>query len=142
FVMRALGELVAADPNPGAFSHYAGKALGPAAAFAVGALWWVQLCLVVAAEATAAAQIAAAYIPSVPQWVIALAIMLVFTAVSLAASGGFGEFGCGFALIKVACVGLCLVLGLACLLGWAPAGPPAQIVAEGFMPTGVAGVAA
>ena len=24
FVMRALGELVAADPNPGAFSHYAG----------------------------------------------------------------------------------------------------------------------
>ena len=42
FVMRALGELVAADPNPGAFSHYAGKALGPAAAFAVGALWWVH----------------------------------------------------------------------------------------------------
>ena len=29
-----LGELVAADPNPGAFSHYAGKAMGPAAASA------------------------------------------------------------------------------------------------------------
>src|SRR5699024_1992519 len=136
FVMRALGELVAADPNPGAFSHYAGKALGPAAAFAVGALWWVQLCLVVAAEATAAAQIAAAYIPSVPQWVIALAIMLVFTAINLTASGRFGEVGFWLSLTMVALV------GLAYLLGWTPADPPAQIFADGFMPTGVSGVAA
>src|SRR5699024_6404335 len=131
-----------ADPNPGAFSHYAGKALGPAAAFAVGALWWVQLCLVVAAEATAAAQIAAAYIPSVPQWVIALAIMLVFTAINLTASGSFVELEFWFSLIKVAFVGLFLLLGLAYLLVWTPADPPAQIFADGFMPTGVSGVAA
>ena len=53
-VMRMLGEMVAADPNPGAFSYYVGKALGPSSAFAVGWLWWITLCLVVAAEATAA----------------------------------------------------------------------------------------
>src|SRR5699024_11464421 len=98
--------------------------------------------LVVAAEATAAAQIAAAYIPSVPQWVIALAIMLVFTAINLTASGSFGEFEFWFSLIKVAFVGLFLLLGLAYLLGWTPADLPAQIFADGFMPTGVSGVAA
>ena len=135
FVMRALGELVAADPNPGAFSHYAGKAMGPAAAFAVGALWWVQLCLVVAAEATAAAQIAASYIPAVPQWVIALAI-------NLTTSGSFGEFEFWFSLIKVAFVVLFVVLGAAYLFGWTPAEPPAQLFADGFMPTGISGIAA
>ncbi|WP_319020592.1 amino acid permease [Brevibacterium aurantiacum] len=142
FVMRALGELVAADPNPGAFSHYAGRAMGPAAAFAVGALWWVQLCLVVAAEATAAAQIAASYVPSVPQWVIALAIMVIFTAINLTTSGSFGEFEFWFSLIKVAFVPLFLVLGAAFLFGWTPAQPPETIFADGFMPTGLPGVAA
>lgn len=101
--MRALGELVAADPNPGAFSHYAGKAMGPAAAFAVGAVVGPAV-LVVAAEATAAAQIAAAYIPSIPQWVLALIIMIVFTAINLTTSGSFGEFEFWFSLIKVAFV--------------------------------------
>lgn len=142
FVMRALGELVAADPNPGAFSHYAGKAMGPAAAFAVGALWWVQLCLVVAAEATAAAQIAASYIPSVPQWVLALIIMIVFTAINLTTSGSFGEFEFWFSLIKVAFVALFVILGVAYLAGWTPATPPAEIFTDGFMPTGIPGVAA
>lgn len=142
FVMRALGELVAADPNPGAFSHYAGRAMGPAAAFAVGALWWVQLCLVVAAEATAAAQIAASYVPSIPQWVIALAIMVLFTAINLTTSGSFGEFEFWFSLIKVAFVTLFLVLGAAYLFGWTPAEPPAEVFTDGFMPTGLPGVAA
>ncbi|WP_113903752.1 MULTISPECIES: amino acid permease [Brevibacterium] len=142
FVMRALGELVAADPNPGAFSHYAGKAMGPGAAFAVGALWWIQLCLVVAAEATAAAQIAAGYIPDMPQWVIALIIMIVFTAINLTTSGSFGEFEFWFSLIKVAFVTLFVVLGVAFLLGWTPAAPAGEIFADGFMPTGFPGVAA
>ena len=142
FVMRALGELVAADPNPGAFSHYAGRAMGPAAAFAVGALWWIQLCLVVAAEATAAAQIAASYVPAIPQWVIALAIMVVFTAINLTTSGSFGEFEFWFSLIKVAFVVLFLVLGAAYLFGFTPAAPPEAVFTDGFMPTGLPGVAA
>src|SRR5699024_2599971 len=67
---------------------------------------------------------------------------LVFTAINLTASGSFGEFEFWFSLIKVAFVGLFLLLGLAYLLGWTPADPPAQIFADGFMPTGVSGVAA
>lgn len=116
--------------------------MGPAAAFAVGALWWVQLCLVVAAEATAAAQIAANYIPAVPQWVLALVIMIVFTAINLTTSGSFGEFEFWFSLLKVVFVALFLVLGIAYLLGWTPAAPPREIFADGFMPTGLPGIAA
>lgn len=143
-VMRMLGEMVAADPNPGAFSYFAGKALGPAAAFAVGWLWWIQMCLVVAAEATAAAQLLSGLWPAVPQWLFALVIMLVFTGVNAAAVRGFGEFEFWFSLVKVAFVVLFLVLGAAFLFGLTPGPSPglSHLRDAGFFPTGLGGVAA
>src|SRR6478672_2658987 len=42
-VMWALGELAAANPNSGAFSVYAQKAMGKTAGATVGWLWWLQL---------------------------------------------------------------------------------------------------
>ena len=58
-VMRALGEMAAADPSPGAFSTYAEKAMGRTVGRTLGWLWWAQIVVVVAAEATAAAQLLA-----------------------------------------------------------------------------------
>lgn len=43
--------------SSGAFSTYAGKAKGPTVGRALGWLWWAQIVVVVAAEATAAAQL-------------------------------------------------------------------------------------
>lgn len=143
-VMRILGEMVAADPNPGAFSYYAGKALGAPAGFAIGWLWWFQMCLVVAVEATAAAGLLHELMPGIPQWGFALAIMLLFTGINLFAVGNFGEFEFWFSLIKVAFVGIFLVLGIAFLLGLTPAPSPGLSNLSGaeFMPAGISGVAA
>lgn len=143
FVMRMLGEMVAADPNSGAFSYYAGRALGPSAAFAVGWLWWLQLCLVVAAEATAAAQTLATIAPIFPQWGYALIFMVVFTWINLLGVGSFGEFEFWFSLFKVAFVFLFLLLGIAYLVGLTPADSPGLANLTGdFMPNGLGGVAA
>ena len=142
-VMRMLGEMVAADPNPGAFSYYAGKALGPSTAFAVGWLWWITLCLVVAAEATAAAQILAGIVPLFPQWVYALVFMVIFTWINLWGVRKFGEFEFWFSFIKVAFVVLFLILGIAFLLGWTPADSPGLTHVTGdLMPHGISGIAA
>lgn len=143
-VMRMLGEMVAADPNPGAFSYYVGKALGPSAAFAVGWLWWITLCLVVAAEATAAAQIMAGIVPLFPQWGYALAFMVLFTWINLWGVKNFGEFEFWFSFIKVAFVFLFLALGAAFLLGWTPGDSPGltNITESAFMPNGMGGIAA
>lgn len=143
-VMRMLAEMVAADPNPGAFSYYAGKSLGAPAAFATGWLWWIQMCLVVAAEAIAAAQILSALVPIVPSWVFALAFMLLFTGINLAAVGGFGEFEFWFSLVKVGFVVVFLVLGVLFLLGFTPGDSPGltHLTETPFMPTGFSGVAA
>src|SRR5690606_13058466 len=68
--------------------------------------------------------------------------MLIFTAINLTTSGSFGEFEFWFSLIKVAFVVLFVALGAAYLFGWTPAEPPAQIFSDGFMPTGISGIAA
>ena len=54
-VMWALGEMAAANPDSGAFSVYTAKAYGPVAGATVGWLWWLQLVVVIAAEALGAA---------------------------------------------------------------------------------------
>src|SRR4029453_1339448 len=42
-VMWALGEMAAANPNSGAFSVYAERALGTTTGSTIGWLWWLQL---------------------------------------------------------------------------------------------------
>ncbi len=137
-VMRMLAEMVAADPNPGAFSYYAGKAMGQPAAFALGWLWWIEFCLVVAAEATAAAQYLNGIFPSVAPWVFALIAMVAFTASNLVHVGNFGELEFWFALIKVGFVVGFLILGAAFLLGLTSGTSPGlhNIVDVPFMPKG------
>lgn len=144
-MMRALGEMVAAAPASGAFSVYTERALGPAAGFTVGWLWWIQLCLVIAAEATASAQLLSGLWPVFPQWVLALVFMVVFTAINLLGVGKFGEFEFWFSMLKVGAVVAFLIVGIVFLFGGTPADPPGfSNLTEhgGFFPMGVAGVAA
>lgn len=149
-VMRALGEMVAANPSSGAFSVYAERALGPAAGFMIGWLWWIQLCLVIAAEATASAQILAGLVPGLPQWLLALIFMVIFTGINLLGVGKFGEFEFWFSMIKVAAVvaflliGVLFVLGVLTLLGSDTPSPGlGNLTAHGgFSPQGLTGIAA
>lgn len=143
-VMRALGEMSAADPAPGSFSTYAGKAMGPTAGRALGWLWWIQIVIVIAAESTAAAQIINEAWPVVPQWVLALIFMCVFTAVNLLHVETLGETEFWFALLKVLAVLGFLVVGVLLLINVLPAPSPGLdnlTEHHGFMPNGLSGVA-
>lgn len=143
-IMRMLGEMVAAHPSSGAFSVYAGRAFGPAAGFAMGWIWWIQLVVVIAAEATAAAQIVTGLWPVIPQWVLALIFMVVFTAINLAGVRSFGEFEFWFAFLKVGAVLAFLAIGIALLLDLLPAPSPglSNLVEHGgFAPMGLEGIA-
>ena len=99
--------------------------------------------LVVATEATAAARYLNTLVPGFPQWGFALIIMVVFTGINLFKVGSFGEFEFWFSLIKIAFVAVFLVLGMAFLLGFAPAPSPGwgNLLGSDFMPHGFKGVA-
>ncbi|GAA2123281.1 amino acid permease [Kocuria carniphila] len=144
-VMRAMGEMAAAEPARGAFSLYAEQAMGRTAGQTLGWLWWVQLVIVIAAEATAAAQILNEMWPVVPQWLMALVFMVIFTALNLISVKALGESEFWFALLKVGAVVVFLLVGAALLLGLLPAPSPGlSNLTEhgGFIPNGFTGVAA
>ncbi|GAB3061609.1 amino acid permease [Stenotrophomonas tumulicola] len=145
-VMNALGEMAAAKPTSGAFSVYAGDALGPTAGATVGWLWWVQLVIVIAAEAVGAAGLLATVWPGLSVPMAALAFMLFFTAINLLGVKNFGEFEFWFAILKVVAILGFIAIGVALLMGWLPhavsPGLSNFTAHGGFAPTGLAGIGA
>ncbi|MFC8237796.1 amino acid permease [Streptomyces sp. NPDC057284] len=143
-VMRMLGEMSAAIPASGAFSVHAERALGRWAGFSVGWLYWFLLVVVLAVEATAAAQIAHGWVPGVDQWAWVLTFMVVFTVTNLTAVKNFGEFEFWFAALKVAAIVIFLVLGVLAVLGLLPDTEPVGLTnltgQGGFLPNGWGGV--
>ncbi|MFF1835689.1 amino acid permease [Streptomyces sp. NPDC058231] len=143
-VMRMLGEMSAAMPASGSFSVHAERALGRWAGFSVGWLYWFLLVVVLAVEATAAAQIAHGWVPAVDQWVWVLAFMVVFTVANLTAVKNFGEFEFWFAALKVTAIVVFLVLGLLAVFGLLPDTEPVGLTnltgRGGFLPNGWSGV--
>ncbi|WP_310727602.1 amino acid permease [Streptomyces sp. N2A] len=143
-IMRMLGEMSAAMPASGAFSVHAERALGRWAGFSVGWLYWFLLVVVLAVEATGAAQIAHGWVPAVPQWAWVLLFMIVFTGANLAAVKNFGEFEFWFAALKVFAIvlflGLSLLAAFGVLPGTAPVGTANLTGQGGFLPHGWAGV--
>ncbi|MCI6410630.1 amino acid permease, partial [Schaalia hyovaginalis] len=76
-VMFALSELASALPSTGSFSTYAEVGIGRWAGFTSGWLYWAMLIMVLGMEITGAAGIFVSWFPSVPQWVVALVIVVV-----------------------------------------------------------------
>ncbi|MGE7391230.1 amino acid permease [Streptomyces sp. NPDC004126] len=145
-VMRMLGEMSAAMPASGSFSVYAEKALGRWAGFSAGWLYWFLLVVVLAVEATGAANIAHGWVPAVDQWLWVLIFMVVFTLSNLAAVRNFGEFEFWFAALKVGAIVLFLILGTLAIFGLLPDTEPVGMAnltgRGGFFPAGIGGVIA
>ncbi|MEV0091567.1 amino acid permease [Streptomyces sp. NPDC050738] len=143
-VMRMLGEMSAAIPASGSFSVHAERALGRWAGFTAGWLYWFLLVVVLAVEATAAAQIANQWVPGVAQWLWVLIFMVVFTVANLAAVKNFGEFEFWFAALKVGAIVLFLILGTLAVFGLLPDTDPVGLTnltgQGGFLPNGWHGV--
>ena len=138
-VMSCLAELASALPSSGSFSTYAQAGIGRWAGFTVGWLYWFMLIMVLGLEITGAATIFIGWFPQVPQWVIALAIVVVLGGVNLRTAGEFGTIEAWLAGIKVAAIAVFLVVGL---------GIPGRTLSlghnllgeGGFAPAGVGGI--
>lgn len=145
-VMAMLAEMVAARPSSGAFSSYAQKAMGRSAGSAVGWLYWIQLVVVIAAEATGAAGIIAGWVPGIPAWLWVLIFVVALSAVNLFGVRNYGRFEFWFAAVKVAAIIAFLVVGVCAIIGLIP-GVPASGIGNlvdngGFAPNGITGIAA
>ncbi|MEU9119467.1 amino acid permease [Streptomyces sp. NPDC048506] len=143
-IMRMLGEMSAANPDSGSFSVHAERSIGSWAGFTVGWMFTALLCVAVAAEALGAADVMHQWFPSTEPWMWVLLFMVIFTGTNLAAVSNFGEFEFWFAALKVAAIGIFLVLGVLAILGVLPGthAPGASHLTGdgGFLPKGVDGL--
>ncbi|TAP27434.1 MULTISPECIES: amino acid permease [Micrococcaceae] len=145
-IMAMLAEMVAAHPSSGAFSTFAHRAMGRSAGSTLGWLYWIQLVVVIAAEATGAAAITATWLPAVPQWAWVLGFVVILTAGNLLGVRNYGRFEYWFAVIKVAAILAFLVFGVLVLTRVIPTDASVgfgNLAAHGgFAPGGMPGIAA
>ncbi|OEV31568.1 amino acid transporter [Streptomyces nanshensis] len=143
-VMRMLGEMSAANPASGSFSVHAERALGPWAGFTAGWIYWVLLCVAIATEATAAADIVTQWMPGTEPWMWVALFMALFCLTNLVAVRNFGETEFWFAALKVFAITAFLLLGAIAVAGLLPgvdAPGTANLTGEGgFLPAGTNGL--
>jgi len=144
FTMRALGELLIHRPVAGSFTTYAEEYVGPWAGFFTGWNYWFLWVVVGMAELTAIGVYVHYWFPQIPQWIPALASLIILTSANLIAVKIFGEFEFWFALIKIVTIVGMILLGLSIIFfGITDLGPTASFSNlwshGGFAPIGIVG---
>ncbi|MFS0781987.1 amino acid permease [Bacillus sp. 1P06AnD] len=112
FVMRAMGELLIYKSSTGSFIEFAEEFIGPWAGFITGWTYWFCWIATGIAEITAVGVYVKFWIPSVPQWIPALACVLILLIINMTAVKAFGEIEFWFALIKIVAIVALIIIGL------------------------------
>jgi amino acid transporter, AAT family len=143
-IMRALGEMAVDEPVSGSFSSYAHRYIGPFAGYLSGWTYWFMWVVVGMAEITVVGVYVNYWLPDIPQWLTALAVLFGITMINLTNVKAYGEFEFWFALIKVIAIIGMILLGLGIIfLGIGNGGQPIGFnnlwAHGGFMPNGING---
>jgi len=113
FVMRAMGELLLSRTDYRNFSDFAGDILGPWASFFTGWTYWFCWIVTGVADVIVIASVYVTYwLPLIPLWIPALAVIVLLVLLNLPSVRGFGETEFWFALIKIVAIVLLIVIGL------------------------------
>lgn len=144
FMMRALGELILADPESHSFLEAIKKYLGKRAEFVAGWTYWACWLSLAMADLTATGIYLRYWFPQLPQWVGPLAIVILLMLINMVNVGLFGELESWFSMIKVIAIVALIVTGLIMIIFHVSAkGNPASLTNlvnhGGFFPTGVWG---
>lgn len=145
-ILRQLGELVAYRPSSGSFVSYTREFFGEKWAFFVGWMYWFSWATTAIVDATAIAiyfRWFSQYLPAigyVPQWVIALVVILLVVSMNLISVKLFGELEFWFALIKVGSLLIFMLVGILFVIFGTPTGSPVGISLisdSGLFPNGI-----
>lgn len=144
FMMRALGEMLIYNPTSGSFTHFAESFIGPWAGFVTGWTYWFCWIVTGMAEITAVGLYVKYWFPNIPQWIPALAAVLILLLINMSAVKAFGEIEFWFSLIKIITIIALIVIGVVLVvMGHESHGTQASfgniINYGGFFPNGASG---
>lgn len=144
FMMRALGELLLYKSDAGSFAEFAETFIGPWAGFITGWTYWFCWIATGIAEITAVGVYVQYWLPGVPQWLPALACVIILFLLNMTTVKAFGEIEFWFALIKIIAIIALIIIGIALVfMGFKGNGAEASFsnlwTYGGFFPNGASG---
>lgn len=111
FVMRSLGEMLLSKSHYQSFTDFASDYIGPWAGYVTGWTYW--FCWIMTAMADIiAVGLYVRYWFDIPQWIPALACLVILLGLNLLTVKLFGELEFWFALIKVITIIALIVIGI------------------------------
>lgn len=116
-VMNILGEMSAAEPSTGSFSHYANKYLGSTMGFVTGWMYWSSGIFSMATEVTAASLLSQWWFPHVPLWIFSLFFSVLITMINFLDLKGFGKAESWLSSVKVFALALFILIGVMAISG-------------------------
>lgn len=127
-ILRSLGELVVHRPSSGSFVSYSREFYGEKAAYVSGWLYWLNWAMTAVADATAIAIYIKWFgqysrtVADIPQWVLALVVVVLVVAMNMVSVKVFGELEFWFSLIKVLALVIFLLVGTFFVIFGTPTG--------------------
>lgn len=143
FVMRALGELLLSNKGYQSFNDFATDYIGDWAGYVTGWTYW--FCWIMTAMADIiAVGVYVRYWFDIPQWVPAIACLVILLALNLLTVKLFGELEFWFAIIKVITIIALIVIGIVMIVTGFQTDTGYVSVSNlwehgGFFPNGIAG---
>lgn len=114
--MRAMGEMLLSNTEFNSFSDITNEYIGPLAGFIVGWTYWLTWIISGMAEVTAVAKYVSFWFPEIPNWLSALACILLLMSFNLLSTKLFGELEFWFALIKVITIVALIIIGIVMII--------------------------
>lgn len=112
FIMRSMGEMLYTEPVAGSFAVYAHKYLSPFFGYLTAWSYWFMWMAVGISEITAIGVYVQYWFPDLPQWIPAIAAVILVAGANLAAVRLYGEIEFWFAMIKITTIIAMIIVGL------------------------------
>ena len=117
FLMTSLGEMATFMPVSGSFETYATRFVDPALGFALGWNYWYNWAITVACELVAGAIVMKFWFPDTPGIIWSALFLVILFTLNMISARMYGEAEFWFAGIKVATIGIFLVVGVLMIFG-------------------------
>ncbi|MFP1747601.1 bifunctional threonine/serine APC transporter ThrP [Lonsdalea quercina] len=111
FIMRSMGEMLFLEPVAGSFAVYAHNYLNPFFGYLTAWSYWFMWMAVGISEITAIGVYVQFWFPELPQWIPAIAAVVLVAGANLAAVRLYGEIEFWFAMIKITTIIVMIVVG-------------------------------
>ncbi|KRL97244.1 amino acid permease [Liquorilactobacillus satsumensis] len=110
-MMRAIGEMMYADPQQHTFVSFIGKYVSPQLGYFAAWSYWLELVLAGMAELTALSTYVKYWFPGTSSWMVQIVFLLILTAVNLAMVSSFGKSEILLSGIKILTILVLIIIG-------------------------------